>query len=215
MKIFIPVLGLMIAFNTIYADAATDKMKISVDSYRKAFYGTAIRNGVEAIDIMYQNMLDTIVKWLPELKDFKTKETNYFYQFSSDLGSVTHSFQLWKTMENNEASVKIIFDNSLFELNRINNLFISMDYLKSSTGYAKLALTNGDTVFNIIRENDKAYAYYPFEIVDSQIKNGLMIKIDIAFKKSYDEKKKTERWMDIVKQVLTKLKMKTLQFYMQ
>ena len=208
-------MAFFISYNTFYADAATDKMKISIDKYRVSIYGTAIKNGVEAIDVMYRNMLDTIVRYLPELKDFKTKETNYFYQFSSDLGSITHSFQLWKTMENSEASVKIMFDNSLFELNRINNLFISMDYLKSSAGYQKLAITNGDTIFNIVRENDKAFAYYPFETVNADIKNGLMIKIDIVFKKSYDVKKKTERWMDIVKQVLTKLKMNTLKKYLQ
>jgi hypothetical protein len=215
MKKVLLIIAFLSSYNIFFADAATDKLKISKDNYVIANYGTAIKNGVEALDVMYKRMLDTIIKYLPELKDFKTRETNYFYQFSSDLGSVSHSFQLWKTMDNSEASVQIMFDNSLFELNRINNLYISMDYLKSSAGYEKLAYTNGDTVFNIVRENDKAFAYYPFETANAEIKNGLMIKIDIVFKKSYDAKKKTERWMDLVKQVLVKLKMKSLQKYLQ
>ncbi|OHD56512.1 MAG: hypothetical protein A2Y33_15430 [Spirochaetes bacterium GWF1_51_8] len=198
----------------VFADAATDKMKVCVDSYRKGVYGTAVKNGLEALDFMYQSMMNTVLKYLPELKDYKTTETNYIYQFSSELGSITHSFQLWKKMEGPDASVKVTFNNSLFELNRIHSLYISMDYMKSGIGYEKMAVTNADTIIPLLKDGNTAFVYYAFETVDTEIFKGLLIRVDIALKKNPDEKTKKKIWLDIVKQVIGKTKAKSIQLYM-
>lgn len=178
--------------------------------YQAGSYQASLRNGLEAVDQVYQKQVQKMFTLVPDLGGFTTIETNFNYTFSDQNGIMDYSLQVQKAMTNTNGGVRITVDTSLNNLERYVNLIRSFDFLTDKGNYKKLLIKIRKSEWTNITENGDAYIIPVLNEVNDTIVSGVLFKVSFnysAFLRASEKDRITE---SVVRELLEKINIREM-----
>lgn len=205
-------LGILFLPATMAADDVSDSLNGSKSFYWAGNYHSALMEGAEAMDLIFQTELEALLPLIPVLDGMNATETNYFYSFGGEYGNFEAYFELELVQSDGVETVSLRFDNSLTTIDMAKNYILSYEYLDTKpSGYVA---TNYSTTYStyecLLRENFAAYLPFSYSEDNGATETGLVIIMDFEFPDWYTESKKLTLRDTYIMEVLAELKTGTI-----
>jgi hypothetical protein len=208
---FLAVIGLFIGVLG-FANETPDAVLMNARNlYRQGRFSSSIQEGVRGVDLAFKDMLERVFVLIPELGGYWIAESNYNYTFSSESGYLEYFFRIEKVMSNRTAVIKMEFNNSLFELERLYHLFETFEHLSNRGNYEKLLFTHNRNEIGYLWADNTAYFPYVFERRGGEIVSGLMISVNFNYSSSVRDTERTRLTELYFQELFTKLNLRAIE----
>jgi hypothetical protein len=184
-------------------------------------YGTAISNGLFALDAVMQNVRDKMIGFLPEPSGFTSYDTNDYYAFSDDNGSFNVSVKVEKAYRSNGDNLKLgrtlraSLDSSIMEMERWDGYALAWDSLDEHGSYMRISnRIRTNDMFSIL---DGSVAYVPIRIAETNdsVVSGVLLIVTMDLDSKADTNERAKTAAVILQDFLGKLPLKSMRWFLQ
>lgn len=182
-KVFLIHLGVFLfiaGVSAAYTDEIGNQLNASRQAYAAGLYQSSLRNGLGAMDLIYQKQALKLATLIPAPAGYICFQSNISYSFSDQNGIMDYSVQVETSFSNESNVIRIDADTSLNNVERFVNLIRSFDYLSDKADYKKFTLKQKKSEWTYITEKSDAYFIPVLIETNETVTSGLLLKINIS-----------------------------------
>ena len=189
----------------VHADDIANQISASRQSYAAGSYQSCLRNGLGAMDLVYQKQARKMLSLVPVPDGFTVFETNTGFSFSDQNGILDYSAQADVGCSNTNLVVRLTADTSLNNVERFINLIRSYDYLSDTSGYKKIVLKQKKSEWTYITESTDAYFIPVLNETNETVTSGLLLKVSFGFVNKMKITERDKMMEAVMKELILKI----------
>ena len=214
---------LLLMVNGIYAsNNVSRELEETKNIFGTGKYIKTSLSGINALDMVFQIIVEKMTGFIPELSGFTTLETNSYYSFSDENGSFHYSVIINRLLTNTGAKnylplsrVLMTLDLSLSSLEHYNNIITSWEFLTSRGDYFLLSNRVWNTNYFSILEKNTLNLPIIIEQNNDIVVSGLLLKMEMLFSGQTYTSDKEKIITNLTQEIIQKLPVKSIKMYLK
>lgn len=187
------------------ADDIANQINASRQAYAAGSYQSCLKNGLSAMELVYQKQAQKMLSLVPVPEGFTVFETNTGFSFSDQNGILDYSAQADVGCSNTSLVLRLTADTSLNNVERFINLIRSFDYLSDTSGYKKIVLKQKKSEWTYLTESTDAYFIPVLNENNDAVTSGLLLKVSFNFLNKMKTADRDKMMESVMKDIILKI----------